>query len=47
LFTVVFDVSPAGAFGVPEEGQTVIPAQEGRYIGDTYHMAGVRDGLDW
>ena len=44
VYTVLFEISPAGAFGLPEEGQTVLPAREGSYVGDTYHITGIRAG---
>jgi len=44
-FEVVFEVNPSGAFGVPEEDKTVLPALPGEYAGDTiYGPAMIRVG---
>jgi hypothetical protein len=41
-YRVMFEVVPAAAFGVPQDGVTVIPAEPGQYVGDTFHRSGVR-----
>jgi hypothetical protein len=36
-FEITFEISPAGVFGVPEEGGTVLPARPGSYPGAPIH----------
>lgn len=38
-FQVTFEIHPSGPFGVPQDGVTVVPTQEGggELFGDTYH----------
>ena len=38
-FEITFEISPAGVFGVPEEGGTVLPARAGTYTGVSIHTA--------
>lgn len=35
-FTVTFEISPAGAFGLPQSGVTVLPGAAGTFSGDIY-----------
>jgi hypothetical protein len=38
-FTILFEVTPAWAFGVPEEGFTVVPGGKRKRPGASYHVA--------
>ena len=43
-FTIIFELSPAGIFGVPEEGVTVLPAGPGEIQSDVYTNTGAKVG---
>jgi tetratricopeptide (TPR) repeat protein len=43
-FTVTFEISPPGVFGLPEKGVTVIPPMEGGWKGDIFHTPSMRAG---
>jgi hypothetical protein len=43
-FTIIFELSPAGIFGVPEEGVTVVPAGPREIQSDVYTNTGAKVG---
>lgn len=43
-FTVTFEISPPGVFGLPEKGVTVIPPMSDGWRGDVFHTFSMRAG---
>ena len=36
-FEITFEISPSGAFGLPELQKTILPSKPGKYYGDEFH----------